>query len=85
MILQCKYSLPDLIWFTLQFSLFFLVCLSFSYYENVFLTLIMFLQNACVKNLCSLHGKCEMDPKDNTYYCKSEHGFAGKYCDKGIF
>ena len=47
-------------------------------------TNITFLQNACAKNPCSQHGKCKIEPKDNTYYCKCDHGFVGKYCDEGI-
>lgn len=39
-------------------------------------------ENACSENLCSAHGKCKVNSKDNSYYCQCEQGFAGKYCDE---
>ena len=32
-----------------------------------------------------IHGKCKIDPKDNTYFCKCQDGYVGKYCEKGKF
>ncbi|XP_068691883.1 uncharacterized protein [Montipora foliosa] len=38
-------------------------------------------ENECYGNLCSPHGKCAINARDNTHYCKCEKGYTGKHCE----